>query len=642
MDDLIILRGTPEPLGLSFHKDIANFALFSSHVNQVFLTLFFKDSLYKKIPLQRTGDIWHIAIEKMPLEMSYVFQCEGPQELLYDPTALLIDPYVKIVKENKGVVTPIPPFDWQGDTPPSIPLSDLILYEMHVRGFTKDASSKVAYPGTYLGLIEKIPYLKELGVNAIELMPIFEFDRHRCFNINPETKEPHINYWGYSPYHFFVPNSWYAVSNPIYEFKTLVRELHKNGIEVILDVVYNHTGEGRDKSFYVNFRGIDNYVYYFMDSQGNYLDFSGCHNTINANYPAVQRLILDSLRYWIEEMHVDGFRFDLASVFTRGMDTNPMPYSPLIEAIAKDPIISKCKLISESWDAAGLYQIGEFPKWGPWSEWNGPYRDIVRNFIKGTPGHAGLFANVLTGSAMLYENPLSSINFITAHDGFSLKDLVSYEKKHNLSNGENNQDGNNQNDSWNCGFEGPTTDPAINALRERQMRNFLLALFISQGIPMLSQGDVYGHTCHGNNNPYVQDNQISWFLWDELEKNQKIFQFISLLIGFRKTHPQLREKQFLKQEDVDWHSETPFKPNWDPTVRLICFTLKKKQPLYIAFNAHHEAKTILLPTGNWQQIINTEEDWQFHTKGLPLSSSITLAPYSALLAIDNGNECITT
>ncbi len=627
--------GLPSPLGFSLQGKRANFAVFSSHATHVFLGLFQGEGKVREIPLIRTGDIWHIAIDGLPLGTGYAYRCEGPHEgpHLYNPAIWLADPYAKALHQNRSVADLPQKFDWQGVKPPSLASSDLIIYEMHVRGFTQHPSSGVSHRGTYLGFIEKIPFLKKLGINAVELMPVFDTDPHHCKNLNPKTGEPLVNYWGYDPYHFFIPKQWFSVSDPLVEFKTLVRELHRNGIQVILDVVYNHSGEGEEKDFYINFRGLDNAVYYLVDDQGEYLDFTGCGNTLNTNHPVVQQLILDSLRYWVEEMHVDGFRFDLASILTRDPKGKPMTHPLLIEAISQDPLLSKVHLIAEAWDASGLYQLGSFPKWGPWSEWNGRYRDIVRRFIKGTDAKAGLFANVLCGSEMIYRNsgtPLSSINFITAHDGFSLRDLVTYQGKHNYDNGEGNRDGANQNDNWNCGTEGPTQDSQILALRERQMRNFLLALFLAQGIPMLYMNDVYGHTRLGNNNPYVQDNEINWFSWEQLQKNEKIFNFVSSLIAFRKKHSHLRFSRFLTDDDVDWHGTTPFQPHFDCHSRFIAFTLKPS--LYIAFNANYQPAQITLPPGSWHTVINTQEDWQFHKQGPLLSASLELVPYSALVA----------
>lgn len=622
-----IVAGSPDILGFSIIEARANFALFSSHAEKVTLGLFQNGNPFKEIPMIRTQDIWHLGIENLPPNLEYAYRCEGPKEHLYKPDAWLIDPYAKIVRSDKALAELPPPFHWDGDKNPQIPKEDLVIYEMHVRGFTKHRSSEVQNPGTYLGIIEKIPHLKKLGVNAIELMPIFAFDPHFLKRVNPKTGEKLTNYWGYDPLHFFYPMDWYAMSDPILEFKTMVKELHKNGIEVILDVVYNHTGEENDLSYYVNFRGIDNCVYYLLNSDGKYLNYSGCWNTVNTNHPIVTKFILDSLHYWVQEMHVDGFRFDLASIFTRDPMGKPMMHPPILEEIQKDPILARVKLIAEAWDAAGLYQLGAFPKWGAWSEWNGRYRDVVRRFLKGSQNKAGVFASVLCGSEMIYassKTPLSSVNFITAHDGYSLRDLVSYEQKHNLENGENSKDGTNQNDSWNCGAEGETKDPHIIALRERQMRNFLLALFLAQGIPMMLMGDEYGHTRKGNNNPYCQDNQTNWFLWDQAD--EKIFHFIASLIQFRKKYKTFRHTKFLLNEEVNWFTD------WNENSRLVAYQLKGTPSFYIAFNANHEKASLILPKGQWKLLVNTAEDWTFHVDFPPLSS-IDLLPYSALLAI---------
>ncbi|MBU6383341.1 MAG: isoamylase [Verrucomicrobia bacterium] len=602
---------------------MANFALFSAHAEKVTLGLFQNGHPIKEIPLQKTGDVWHVGIEGLPENLEYAYRCDGPKDHLYKPDAWLIDPRAKLVRNLRAVAAMPAPFDWEGDAPPRIRKEDLIIYEMHVRGFTKHPSSGVQHPGTYLGVIEKIPHLKKLGINAVELMPLFGFDPTYTKKINPKTGQKLVNYWGYNTLHFFAPMAWYAEKDPLAEFKTLVRELHKNGIEVILDVVYNHTGEENDLSYYVHFRGIDNCVYYILSPDGHYMNYTGCWNTVNANHPAVSRFILDSLRYWVEEMHVDGFRFDLASIFTRDPKGLPLSHPPLLDLMNQDPVLKKVKWIAEAWDAAGLYQLGSFPKWGPWSEWNGHYRDTVRRFLKGDAGHAGSFASVQCGSEMIYassKTPLSSVNFITAHDGYTLRDLVSYQSKHNLENGEENRDGNNQNDSWNCGVEGETKDPAILALRERQMRNFLLALFVAQGIPMLFMGDEYGHTRYGNNNPYGQDNELNWFLWNQ--QDEKKLLFLSSLIAFRKQHPALRHTQFLVDAEVNWFT------NWDAHSHGVAYQLKAAPSLYIAFNASAQTVTLPLPKGNWQSVVNTADDWQWNTKG-PLLTTLQLIPYSA-------------
>ncbi len=623
---MITTPGNPAPLGLSQSGNITNFAISSCHAEKIILGLFQQDSRpIKEFSLHRTADRWHIGIADLPDGLSYAYRCEGPEKLLYQPGTWLTDPYAKIIRQKKAKATVPAPFNWQDDTPPRIPLADLIIYEMHIRGFSKHSSSKVKHPGTYLGMIEKIPYLKRLGINAVELMPIFGFDHSYIKHIHSDAKEKRVNYWGYNPLHFFCPTDWYAVDDPVHEFKMLVRELHKQNIEVILDVVFNHTGEEDNKSYYVNFRGIDNATYYLLGPDGKYLNFTGCGNTLNTNHPIVQTLILDSLRYWIEEMHVDGFRFDLASILTRDSAGHPLSHPPILQAILEDPVICQVKLIAEPWDAAGLYQIGSFPKWGPWSEWNGKYRDIARKFIKGTNAKARLFGDALCGSEKIYHSsktPLSSVNFITAHDGFTLRDLVTYQQKHNYENGEANRDGSDHNDSWNCGHEGPTDDSKINELRERQMRNFLLALFISQGIPMILMGDEYGHTRHGNNNPYVQDNEINWFLWDQ--ENPKMLSFFSSLIAFRAKHPHLHRTRFLTDLDVEWFN------SWDDRSREVAFLVKGTPSLYVAFNANYLPCRIDLPKGDWHLVIHTEEDWIFHQNG-PLRTHIELPPYSAVL-----------
>ncbi len=664
MEEIKVSPGTPTPLGFSIIKGQANFALFSKHASKVTLGLFKENSktpLYA-IPMQRTNDTWHVAVENLPYPLLYGFQLDGPfnpgKGELFRSDLWMADPYAKILdtpiewgakeKQYLSYAIETPAFDWQEVSSPRIDPKDLIIYEMHVRGFTEHPSSQVKAPGTFLGIIEKIPYLKQLGVNAIELLPIFEFDEIHSKDIQPHTGEPLPNYWGYNTLFFFAPMRRYcshpSIFSAILEFKTLVRELHRNGIEVILDVVYNHTGEGKEKEYFVNFRGIDNLTYYIVDPLGYYRDFTGCGNTFNCNHPNVQEFILNSLKYWVEEMQVDGFRFDLASIFTRDIYGNPMHPPPVVEKISHlFPKEKKIKLIAEAWDAGGLYQVGYFPNSFPnWSDWNGKYRDNIRRFIKGTPHQAGAFADSLVGSGSVYgasKTPVSSINFITAHDGYTIRDLVTYQMKHNYDNGEMNQDGNNSNDNWNCGAEGPTLNPSIAELREKQMRNFLLALFVSQGIPMILMGDEYGHSRKGNNNPFTQDNEINWFLWNILEKNQKIFSFVSSLIQFRKKHSILRQTRFLTDQDVEWHGTKPNQPNWSDQTQLIAYTLKGSPSFYIAFNAHNFANKIELPSKTqWIPVIYTEKDWDaqnFHLTSLEPIQEIELTPYSAILAISN-------
>lgn len=654
---LEISDGSTSPLGFCISNKTANFALFSQHASRVILGLFLpdKDLPVEEIEMKRTGNIWHICIENLPANHHYAFRCEGPRDdskgYLFSPNQWLADPYGKILDTpirwgvKKGTyfskAAPIPPFDWQGVGPPHIPPEEQIIYEMHVRGFTQDPSSQVKARGTYLGVIEKIPYLKKLGINVVELMPIYEFDESHCKNVHPKTGKSLTNYWGYNPLFYFAPMRRFSVSEdplgPITEFKTMVRELHRNGIKIILDVVYNHTGEGKEKDYEVNFRGLDNTTYYMVDPSGRYKDFSGCGNTLNCNHPAVHQLIIDSLSYWAEEMHVDGFRFDLASIFTRDQNGSVIGNSPVIQSISS---LKGVKLIAESWDAAGLYQVGQFPHWGPWSEWNGHFRDIVRRFLKGTNGYAGKFADVISGSQSTYgatQTPLSSINFITAHDGFCLRDLVTYQHKYNTDNGEQNRDGANQNDNWNCGFEGPIEDSVIEQLRDRQMRNFFLALLLSQGTPMLLMGDEYGHTRKGNNNPYVQDNELNWFLWNELAKTQNVFSFVASLIEFRKQHALFRRSQFLTDKDVEWHGFEPKKADWSHTSRFVAFTLRDSSPFYLAFNANFQRANLKLPPEyRWREVVNTTKNWNDHSlaepsKGRMMEPDVLMEPYSAIL-----------
>lgn len=652
-----ISDGSASPLGCYTAGNAINFAVYSQHASQVILGLFLSEIELPaaEIPMKKTGNIWHICIENLPPQVLYAFRCEGEKDdsigLLFSSEKWLADPYSKIletptkwgVKKRtylSHILTP-PSFDWQGITSPAILPEDQIIYEMHIRGFTKDPSSHSKSPGTFLGVLEKIPYLKQLGINVIELMPIFEFDETHSKNRDPETKEPLPNYWGYNPLFYFAPMRRYSVSEdvlaPINEFKTMIRELHRNGIKVILDVVYNHTGEGKEKDYKVSFRGLDNPTYYMLDQEGRYKDFTGCGNTLNCNHPTVHQLILDSLKYWTEEMHVDGFRFDLASIFTRGEDGSVIGNSPIIQSISS---IKKVMLISESWDASGLYQVGQFPHWGPWAEWNGRFRDIVRRFIKGTDGYAGKFADALSGSQSLYSashTPLSSVNFITAHDGFCLRDLVTYQGKYNRANGENNQDGSNQNDNWNCGIEGPTDDDKIEVLRDRQMRNFFLALLLAQGTPMLLMGDEYGHTRKGNNNPYVQDNKLNWFLWDELKENADISSFVSSLIKLRRSYTIFRRSQFLTSKDVEWHGFEPKKPDWSHASRFVAFTLQGPTPFYLAFNANFKPAHIKLPPElQWHEVAYTAKNWHDHslidpTKGILMKPDVIMEPYSALI-----------
>jgi isoamylase/glycogen operon protein len=666
-----IEKGSPQPLGVSRTRGGINFALYSEHATKVTLCLFspheahpfFEHSLDPAT--NKTQNTWHIWIKGLPAQVEYGYRIDGPtardKGLFFDNSRILSDPYALSLATShrwgegypEGTRTPLgriilsTDFDWEGVEPPRIPIERLIIYEMHVRAFTVDRSSDVKYPGSFLGMIEKIPYLKELGVNAVELLPIHEFNECENPRKHPITHKRLYNFWGYSTVNFFSPMNRYATtgewSAAIDEFKTLVRELHRNDIEVILDVVYNHTAEAGEKGPTFSFRGIDNPAYYMLMNDGKYQDFTGCGNTVNCNHPVTQELILASLRYWAQEMHVDGFRFDLASILTRDPSGKPIEKPPIIEAITKDPVLSETKLIAEAWDAAGLYQVGSFPGGERWSEWNGVYRDIIRRFIKGTDGQAGSFATAISGSENVYGKegyPTQSVNFVTAHDGFTLRDLVSYNSKHNEGNGEENRDGLDNNDSWNCGIEGATHDRFVLHLREKQMRNFHLALMVSIGIPMILMGDEYGHSRFGNNNGWAQDNEINWFLWNELKKEKAFFRFYKLLIEFRKAHPIFTRTSFLGTEDVEWHGHEPGKPNWGS--RFVAYTLKDPSSghfLYVAFNAHYEKAHLTLPSPphkkKWCRVIDTSlhspDDFTEHPLKHPLRYTYDLDSYSALV-----------
>lgn len=651
--------GSPLPLGTSLRGKGVNFSLFSAGATSVTLC-FFRPG--EEVPFwevlldpnqHRTGDLWHIWLESLPHELHYSYRVDGPydplQGDLFDPRNALLDPYAKSVVSSlnwgkasdfrRAVVFPTTHFDWEEDQHPRIPLREIVVYEMHVRGFTKDPKSEVAHPGTFSGIIEKIPYLKRLGVNAIELLPIFEFNE----NEHPHFPELH-NYWGYSTINYFSIMKRYSSGQEgaIIEFKKLVKALHQEGIEIYLDVVYNHTAEGNEEGPSLSFKGFGNSSYYLLAPGGTYYNFSGCGNSVNANEPVVTDMILDSLRYFVSEMHVDGFRFDLASGLTRSHDGLPLANPPLIERIAKDPLLAQTKLIAEAWDAGGLYQVGAFPHHGHFAEWNGRFRDDVRSFLKGSDGKSGAFATRIAGSEDLYHaygSPEKSINFITAHDGFTLLDLVSYNEKHNEKNFEENRDGDDHNESWNMGIEGPTEDPKIFALRQQQMRNFLLALFVSQGTPMLHMGDEVAHTKGGNNNSWCHDSPLNWFPWIGVSKRQGLLRFTQKLIEFRKECPLIGQDSFLTPKDIIWHGWMPFEPHWNHTCRFCAFQLLgKKSSLYVAFNANfEEAKIKLPPTEHkWRMRVNTAKrsplDFVEEAKCKPLTrKTLTLPPYSSIL-----------
>ena len=685
--------GLALPLGPTSQPEGVNFALFSRNATQVSL-LFFETGQEKHIAeikldptINRTGDIWHILVLNLdPNTIRYGYRVDGP----FDPTGkghyfspenILIDPYAKaltggtqwgIPYHRQGLANPISTFqrrccivdnhfDWEGDRPLNIPLKDTIIYELHVRGFTKHSSSQVEHPGTYQGIVEKIPYLKKLGITAVELLPVTEFNEHENINQNPETNEKLKNLWGYSPISFFAPKAGYATNgsngNQVREFKEMVKALHKAGIEVILDVVVNHTAEAGSDGPIISFRGLDNTIYYLLDPETrDFLNFSGCGNTVNCNHPLVRHLIMDSLRFWVMEMHVDGFRFDLASVLGRDQQGNVLSNPPMVEKIAEDPILAHTKIIAEAWDAAGLYQVGSFSTHHRWAEWNGKYRDDVRRFLCGQNNTVADLATRLAGSADLYQpsgrKPYNSINFITSHDGFTLYDLVSYNEKHNELNGEDSRDGENFNISWNSGCEGPTDDPAINALRKRRICTFATILFISQGPPMFAAGDEFGRTQQGNNNAYCQDNEISWINWELAQTYKNQLRFFTGLIKLRKKHPVFRRSDFFpeeKQPEIEWFSRHGTTHDWQPHNKTLCLMLYGSRnkiiddDFYIMFNVHHNERSFSIPKTDkekqWHQIVNTGEaspaDICDEKNGIVVADKITVAGMGAVILIAN-------
>jgi len=641
--------GMPLPMGTYARGDGVNFAFFSRHASRVRLELFDhpEDAAAARVidldPARyRTGDVWHVWIKGIRTGQLYAWRVDGPYQpwnghrfnfnkLLIDPLATAISPlpdwdfapaqgYDQSSPERDVVCSKTDDagampkcvfthehFHWHEDHPPGHPWSNTVIYETHVRGFTIHPSSGVQHPGTYRGLMEKIPYLKELGVTAVELMPVQEFNEHQVTAINPQTGQPLVNYWGYNPVAFLAPKASYSSSGGMgqqkLEFKEMVQAFHGAGIEVILDVVFNHTAEGNEEGPTLCFRGIDNTIFYMLaDDKRSYRNYTGTGNTINANHPVVRDHILRALRYWVVEMHVDGFRFDLAAVLGRGRSGDLLPNPPLLEGIAEDPILRDVRIIAEAWDAAGAYEVGSFSE-RRWAEWNGRYRDDVRRFWRGDDGMLGLFASRICGSADIYtrsgKGPESSINFITCHDGFTLNDLVSYNHKHNEANGDNNRDGTSENFSENNGAEGETADAGIEALRKRQIKNFLLTLLISRGVPMLLGGDEFRRTQGGNNNAYCQDNEMSWYDWNCLERHREVYRFTRGMIAFRRYHPILSTEQFYMDTGIQWFGPQGGLPRWtDPKEKQVaCLIHEDEQAaLCLMFNAGTTAVDFCLPS----------------------------------------------
>ncbi len=639
--------GRPFPFGATLVSGGVNFSVYSADATAMSLVLFDHGAPRPKAEIRfpqefRIGSVFCMTVFGLDYEsLDYGFRAEGPFDpgrgLRFDPARVLSDPYARIVSGrdewgHEPDWSDIYPyrsrvlrddFDWEQDLPLRIPAEDLIIYETHVRGFTRHASSGVSAPGTFVGLREKIPYLRELGVNCVELLPVFEFDEFANINSNPQTGERLLNFWGYNTVAFFAPKAGYAATGPLGmqadEFKTLVKELHKANIEVILDVVFNHTAEGDERGPTISFRGLDNQTYYMLTPEGYYYNFSGTGNTVNCNHPVVRDFVLNCLRYWAAEYHIDGFRFDLAAILDRAQDGTPLPNPPVLEQLAFDPILRDCKLIAEAWDAGGLYEVGHFPNYGRWAEWNGKYRDVVRQYIKGEPGTIGEVATRIAGSPDLYQGRGSraSVNFITAHDGFTLHDLTAYNDKHNFANGESNADGGNDNYSWNSGAEGATSDPSVLRLRMSQMKNALTILLTSQGIPMLVAGDEFGRTQQGNNNAYCQDNELSWLDWTLAQENEELLRFTRALISFRNAHPGLRNGDHPRGTDyvgsgfpdVSWHGTEPWQPDWAPFSRVLAIMRCGRhtkvgtghdQHIYMIMNSHweqHDARLPALPDG---------------------------------------------
>ena len=630
-------KGDSSPLGATPSPDGVNFSVFSRHATGVELLLFdgIDDTKAASVvrldpAANRTYYYWHVFAPNVRPGQLYGYRVEGPFDpssgMRFDPAKVLLDPYgcgvmvpsaydraaARRPGDNaatalKSVVVDVSAYDWEGDVPLQRPSSRTIVYEMHVRGFTRHPSSGLSDKtrGTFAGLIEKIPYLQRLGITAVELLPVFQFD-------SQDSPPGLVNYWGYAPVSFFAPHRGYSSRRdplgPVHEFRDMVKALHRAGLEVILDVVFNHTAEGDHGGPTLSLRGLDNTTYYILDAdRSRYANYSGTGNTLNANHPIVRRMIVDSLRYWVDVMHVDGFRFDLASILERDESGSVLPSPPVLWDIESDPALAGTKLIAEAWDAAGLYDVGSFVG-DSWKEWNGRFRDDVRSFFRGEEGVIQAFADRLIGSPSIYgheqREPEQSVNFVTCHDGFTLNDLVSYDRKHNEANGEDNRDGADDNRSWNCGVEGPTEDPDIDKLRTRQAKNFFTVTMLSAGMPMMLMGDEVRRTQGGNNNAYCQDNATSWFDWTLLAKHADVHRFVSLLNARRVLRDVEHEEkrvalnQLLLQEDITWHGVKLGEPDWRNSSHSLAFTVRltmDRTHYHTILNAYWEPLEFELP-----------------------------------------------
>jgi isoamylase len=673
-----LVQGSSAPLGATPRGDGVNFSVFSKHATGIELLLFdhVDDAKPKRViridpAANRTYHYWHVFVPGVTPGQIYGYRVEGPWDpasgLRFDPTKVLLDPYGRGVAvpdryrriaaagagDNsatamKSVVVDSSAYDWEGDVPLRRPSARTIVYEMHVRGFTRHPSSGVGEKtrGTFAGLIEKIPYLQQLGITAVELLPVFQFDAQDC----PPGS---INYWGYAPVSFFAPHQAYSSRQDplgsVDEFRDMVKALHRGGIEVILDVVFNHTAEGEHDGPTLCFRGLDNITYYILEEdRSRYANYAGCGNTLNANHPIVRRMVVDSLRHWVGEMHVDGFRFDLASILARDPSGRPIPNPPVLWDIDSDPALAGTKLIAEAWDAAGLYQVGRFIG-DSWKEWNGRFRDDVRAFFRGEPGSVARVADRLVGSPEIYGHKQreaeQSVNYITCHDGFTLNDLVSYNNKHNEANGEDNRDGANDNHSWNCGMEGPTDDPAVERLRNRQVKNFLTVTMLSIGMPMILMGDEVRRTQSGNNNAYCQDNETSWFDWTLLEKHADLLRFVTLLNARRLLRDVEHERrrmsliQFIEEASKAWHGVRNGQPDWGDHSHSLAFetavlrpVLRQRLRLYVILNAYWEPLEFELPpsgdgsSSSWRRWIDTALDSPYDI--VPWQTAAPLSNYT--------------
>jgi isoamylase len=646
-------EGRSSPLGATVRRGGVNFCVYSKNATGVELLLFddADDGRPERVvrldpAINRSYHYWHVFVPGLQAGQTYGYRVEGPFDpakgMRFDRSKLLLDPYGRgvVVPKHydrdaaeregdnaatamKSVVADPRAYDWEGDAPLNRPASQTIVYEMHVGGFTRNPNSGIAPErrGTFAGLVEKIPYLKSLGVTAVELLPVFQFDAGDC----PPGK---VNYWGYAPVSYFAPHQAYSSRRdplgPLDEFRDMVKALHRAGIEVILDVVYNHTAEGNHGGPTFCFRGLQNDAYYILERDKRlYSNYTGCGNTLDASNPIVRRMIVDSLHHWVTEMHVDGFRFDLASILTRDDNGTPLGNPPVLWDIESSPILAGTKLIAEAWDAAGLYQVGSFVG-DSWKEWNGRFRDDARSFFRAEEGSVARFADRLIGSPDIYgheeREPEQSVNFVTCHDGFTLNDLVSYNVKHNEANGEENRDGANDNLSWNCGVEGPTDDPVVEKLRNRQVKNFLTVTLLSVGLPMILMGDEVRRTQHGNNNAYCQDNETSWFDWSLLDRHADLRRFVALLNARRSMRDAAHEKarlslnQLIRRANKAWHGVRLNQPDWGPQSHSLAFGLeiaRERMLMHMILNAYWEPLDFELPpmgggTGNpWRQWIDT-------------------------------------